>query len=70
MSEETQERILTQPEVAELLQTLQIKYGAELETIQRQIESDMKCFGYVTFATKKAQLDLSNRILDEKNHEH
>ena len=50
------------------MKKLQMKYGVEIEAVQRMIEQDIQLSGHITLKTQSAQKSLSDKILNEKEN--
>jgi hypothetical protein len=59
------DKILTEAECAALWQKLTMKYGAEMEAIQRALITDATVFGHITPATEARRQAFMKKILEE-----
>ncbi len=64
------EKILSKEEADEIIKKLQMKYGAQMQNVQKLIAKDIQKFGALSTETQIAQKELTDKILSEKeNHE-
>lgn len=66
MSKE-KESVLTQEQIEYLWNKMNMKFGAELESLHNMLTKDIKTVGYVTKKTIQTKEKLMKRILEEKH---
>lgn len=59
---------MTPEEVQHIWKKLQMKYGAEIQSINEKIEQDIRQLGYVSLLTDKLRKKLSKKMNEEKDN--